>query len=267
MTAILVVLLALFLFIPAPNRNGQNPQIETNSENIRVFNLLANQKISSPLVVLGEARLWYFEASFPARLEDGNGKIITQVPAQAKTDWMTKEFVPFEARFEFTFPETQTGYVILEEDDPSGLNQNREFIKIPIVFENYIQETSEVKIFFSNSNLDPEVTCAKVFPVTRKIAKTEAVGKVALEALIKGPVQGEVVDGYQTNLNQGIKVNSLKIQNGLAEADFSEELETTGGSCRVSAIRSQITETLKQFPTVNEVKISINGRSEDILQP
>ncbi|PIP22172.1 MAG: hypothetical protein COX38_02115, partial [Candidatus Nealsonbacteria bacterium CG23_combo_of_CG06-09_8_20_14_all_39_25] len=47
-----------------------------------------------------------------------------------------------------------------------------------------------------------------------------------------------------------------------------EQLEfQVGGSCKVSAIRAQITQTLKQFPTVDEVVISINGRTEDILQP
>jgi len=35
----------------------------------------------------------------------------------------------------------------------------------------------------------------------------------------------------------------------------------------VAAIRAQIRETLKQFPTVDEVIISIDGRTEDILQP
>jgi len=40
-----------------------------------------------------------------------------------------------------------------------------------------------------------------------------------------------------------------------------------GGSCRVSAIRSQITQNLLQFPTIKNVIISVNGRTEDILQP
>ncbi|MFH1582463.1 MAG: GerMN domain-containing protein, partial [bacterium] len=66
----------------------------------------------------------------------------------------------------------------------------------------------------------------------------------------------------------GVEINSLSIINGVARADFNEQLEyQAGGSCRVGAIRAQITETLKQFPTVNEVIISINGRIEDILQP
>jgi len=54
----------------------------------------------------------------------------------------------------------------------------------------------------------------------------------------------------------------------VAKADFDEQLEfQVGGSCRVSAIRAEITQTLKQFSTVKEVVISIDGRTEDILQP
>ncbi len=50
--------------------------------------------------------------------------------------------------------------------------------------------------------------------------------------------------------------------------DFDETLEkAVGGSCRVAAIRSQITKTLLQFPSFKKVIISINGRTEDILQP
>src|SRR6185503_7556549 len=50
--------------------------------------------VKSPLTITGKARgYWYFEASFPARLLDGNGKEIAIKPAQAQGDWMTEEFV------------------------------------------------------------------------------------------------------------------------------------------------------------------------------
>jgi spore germination protein GerM len=65
-----------------------------------------------------------------------------------------------------------------------------------------------------------------------------------------------------------VRIQSLTIENGVAKVDFDEQLEfQVGGSCRVVAIRVQIIETLKQFPTVNSVIISINGRTEYILQP
>jgi spore germination protein GerM len=129
-------------------------------------------------------------------------------------------------------------------------------------------ETMTVKVFFNNSILDPEFSCNKVFPVERKISKTEAVGRAALEELLKGPTESEKEQGFLTNINPGVKIQSLTIENGLARVDFDEQLGfQVGGSCRVAAIRAEITETLKQFPTVDEVLISINGRTEDILQP
>jgi spore germination protein GerM len=67
---------------------------------------------------------------------------------------------------------------------------------------------------------------------------------------------------------EGVKVQSLSIEGGVARVDLSEELEEgVGGSCMVASITAQITETLKQFPTVDSVIISIDGRTEDILQP
>jgi spore germination protein GerM len=132
-----------------------------------------------------------------------------------------------------------------------------------------IEETMTVKVFFGNSIFDPEVLdCQKNFTVERIIPKTEAVGRAALEQLLAGPTDAEKTEGYFTSINPGVKVQSLVVAGGIANVDFDEQLEfQVGGSCRVAAIASQIRETLKQFPTVTDVVISINGRTEDILQP
>jgi len=129
-------------------------------------------------------------------------------------------------------------------------------------------EKIKVKVYFNNDKLDPEFSCNLVFPVEREIDKTLALGRVALEELLKGPSQSEEDEGFLTNINAGVKINSLVIENGIARVDFDEQLEyQVGGSCRVAAISAQIRETLKQFSMVDEVIISINGRTEDILQP
>ncbi len=126
-----------------------------------------------------------------------------------------------------------------------------------------------VKVFFSNSIFDPEVMdCQKNFAVDRTIPKTLAVARAALEQLLAGPTDAEKAEGYFTSINPGVKIQSLVVANGIASVDFDGQLEfQVGGSCRVAAIASQIRETLKQFPTVTDVVISINGRTEDILQP
>lgn len=132
-----------------------------------------------------------------------------------------------------------------------------------------VRETMTVKVFFGNSIFDPEVLdCSKNFAVEKTIPKTVAVARAALEQLLAGPTNVEKAEGYFTSINPGVKIQSLIVANGVANVDFDEQLEfQVGGSCRVAAIASQIRETLKQFPTVRDVVISINGRTEDILQP
>jgi spore germination protein GerM len=125
-----------------------------------------------------------------------------------------------------------------------------------------------VKVYFNNNELDPEFSCNKVFPIEREIPKTQAVATAALEELLRGTTPGEEKEGFFTNINPGVEIQTISVTDGVARVDFNEQLEyQVGGSCRVAAIRAQITETLKQFPMVEEVVISINGRTEDILQP
>ncbi|MDO8265018.1 MAG: Gmad2 immunoglobulin-like domain-containing protein [Candidatus Parcubacteria bacterium] len=94
-----------------------------------------NDLVSSPLLITGEARgSWYFEASFPVRIEDSNGNELGVVPAQAFDDWMTTDFVPFQAFLEFEKPATEYGTLILEKDNPSGLPQFEDEMHIPVKF-------------------------------------------------------------------------------------------------------------------------------------
>ena len=130
--------------------------------------------------------------------------------------------------------------------------------------------TTTVKAYFSNTSLDPnkEFTCNGVFAVERNIPKTTSVGLAAIQELLKGPTDAEKAKGYTTNINTGVYVQKLTIQNSVAKVDFNAQLEyQVGGSCRTEAIIAQIRQTLKQFSTVKSVVISIDGRTEDILQP
>jgi len=227
-----------------------------------------NDLISSPLEIEGQARgTWYFEGSFPIELLDANGNLIAEYYATAQSDWMTEDFAPFKATLTFALPSTEQGTLILKRDNPSGLPENDEEFKIPIKFQQ--QETMTVKLYFGNSNLDPQVNdCNVVWPIERKIAKIEGVARAALLELLKGPTQVEKDQGYFTSINSGVKIQKLIIENNIAKVDFDKQLEfQVGGSCRVAAISSQISQTLKQFLSIKEVVISIDGRTEDILQP
>jgi hypothetical protein len=104
---------------------------------IRLETPLPNETISSPLTIKGQARgSWFFEASFPVVLVNWDGRIIGQGIAQAKSDWMTTEFVPFEAILTFTVDKnvySNNGSLILRKDNPSGLSEHDDALEIPVM--------------------------------------------------------------------------------------------------------------------------------------
>jgi hypothetical protein len=111
------------------------PTAEDKSDLIKVNNIKAGDVIKSPLTVEGQARgNWFFEASFPIRVMDANGKELGVGIAQAQGEWMTTEFVPFKVQVSFSQPTTDTGTLILEKDNPSGLLEHDDQFVIPIKF-------------------------------------------------------------------------------------------------------------------------------------
>jgi len=244
-----------------------NEPVAVNPSGVIVTKPAANSEITSPLEITGQATGgWYFEAVFPIKLLDASGKEIAQAQAQAQGEWTTPELVPFKATLQFSVDKDQAGTLVIMNDNPSGLAQNQKEFKVPV---NLKAEQMTIKVFFGNEKKNPNVMdCRLVYPVERKIAKTTSTGRAALEELLKGPTEEEIANGYYTSINSGVKIQKLTIVNGVAKVDFDKQLEfQVGGSCRVAAINSQIVTTLKQFSSVKEVIISIDGRTEDILQP
>jgi hypothetical protein len=124
-----------------------------------------------------------------------------------------------------------------------------------------------IQVFFENSVLDAGVSaCDTTYPVARDVTGVPGIARVALTELLRGPSWDDSNRGYYSEINSGVKINSL--YNGVARVDLGKRIEEgVGGSCRVSEIRSQITSTLEQFPSVRSVVISVDGRTADALQP
>ena len=149
--------------------------------------------------------------------------------------------------------------------------------QIGIVNETREYKYKSVKVFFSNNKNDPSTLyCDKTYVVEREAdiedmdprSMPGELAYFALSELLKGPQKYEKEVGFFTSINDEVDLLKISIENGIATVDFSEELnEGVAGSCRVMAIRSQISETLKQFSEVKDVIISVEGRTEDILQP
>ena len=238
---------------------------------IRVIEPRPNNVVKSPLVILGVARgSWFFEASFPVKLIDNNGAVLTTGIATAIGDWMTADFVNFKIELNFSVSATTSAELVLQKDNPSGLKEYDDELRLPLTLMPTAKETMKIKLNFFNEELGASIdfNCTDTAVIEREIEKTSAPARAAIEELLKGPILSEIDLGFSTTIPADVKLQKITIENNIAKVDFDETLERgVGGSCRVAAIRSQITQTLKQFSNVKEVIISINGRTEDILQP
>ena len=213
---------------------------------------------------------WFFEGTFPVRVLNMQGEIVRSIPVTTQDDWMTEDLVNFSFKLDTQLEEESIVVLRFEKSNPSGLEENDDFVKVTVTIRPIERvETMKVKVFFPSTKLNSEmIDCSLVYPVTREIERTVAVGRASLEELFNGTTEQEEEDGYFTNINQGVEILSLSISEGIAYVDLSNELqEGVGGSCKVTSIRAQIAETLKQFSTVDSVVISIDGNTEDILQP
>ena len=115
---------------------------------IRVDSPLPGELVTSPLTIRGRARgNWFFEGDFPVILTNWDGLIIAQHHATARGEWMTTEFVPFEAVIEFEIPPdigdfSRRGSLILQKDNPSGLPQFDDALEFTVVFPAPAPQTS-----------------------------------------------------------------------------------------------------------------------------
>ncbi len=177
-------------------------------------------------------------------------------------DWKTESLPPQ--------PETPQAELILKDAEGNVLGQ-----RSLTVFSGDHPETRLVDLYW--------LLGEKLESEQRRVLKQSGIEKAALEELLWGPPPRNLA-GFQTALptpeevlsypgrqeDWGVRVELLDliIADGLATVNFSQEMRAYGGgSARVGAIREQITRTLTQFPTIEEVEIAVEGEVEGVLQP
>jgi hypothetical protein len=120
-------------------------------------------------------------------------------------------------------------------------------------------------------------------PVTRRILRTPRIASATLEELLWGPAPGDppglltalptpkdVLEyaGRRPGWGERVQLRQVRIVGGVATADFSRELGAYGGgSFRVGMIDQQIARTLEQFPSVDQVRVAIEGETGGVLEP
>lgn len=129
------------------------------------------------------------------------------------------------------------------------------------------QQTATIKLFFPNTRLDRSDCVVKVFPVTRRVQKTAAVAKAALEQLFAGPTREEQSRGYYSDFSGDTKslLISVNVVNTAAYVNLRNLMNapTTLGnfttSCGSSNFFGQVENTLKQFSSIKKVFFAIEG--------
>ena len=119
-----------------PTANTGFTYLNASGDTIQVTLPYPNAVTGKYFSIIGQARgPWYFEASFPYKILDKDGNVLTQGPVQAQGDWMTNNFVPFKV--DVTIPDSYTGpaTIVLHNDNPSGDPTKGSSVSFPITVE------------------------------------------------------------------------------------------------------------------------------------
>lgn len=96
-----------------------------------------------------------------------------------------------------------------------------------------------------------------------KSADKQQLVKSLVEELVKGPTK----KGLGLTVPQGVKVNEVKLENGLVTVDLSKELQTNhwGGSTGETMTIYSLVNTLTEIPEVTQVQILVDGNKIDSI--
>ena len=241
----------------------QPGEVAVIESNIIVTKPLSNETIAGGFEVSGRANV--FENTVFYRLKDAWEKVIADGFTTISIG--TNGWGAYSAKLEFDLPSSAVGWLeVYSKNAKDGHEEN--LIRLPLRFKE--SKKPIVKVYFNNTEGDPGMKdCSKVYPIEREVGYANTLLVSAIGELLSGPREDDKNNGFVSQIpTEGVKVQKLEVKDGVAYIDFNQALQQgVAGSCRVIAIRSQITETLKQFEEVKDVKISIDGKTEEILQP
>jgi hypothetical protein len=250
--------------LPPEDASPKPGEVASMSENVVVSSIVENQMLQNPFVILGRARA--FENTVNWRIRDQHHKVVSSGIVMTNAPEVGR-FGSFRVRgFLDRAPGVERGYVEVYTLSPRD-GSEQDMVKIPIRFDEHV---TPVKIFFSNLKEDPNLeSCDRVEAYTRRIAKTVNVAEATILELLKGPLAAEQALGARTSIFPGTVLRSISIEGGVATVDFSKEFTyAIAGSCHVQAIIAQVNETLKQFESVEVVKMKVEGEDAELeLQP
>ena len=104
---------------------------------------------------------------------------------------------------------------------------------------------------------------AHLVPVTRTVPSTRAVATAAVRELLSGPAPDET--GLLTMIPAGSQLLGITIDGNVATVDLTGTFESGGGSASMLGRLAQLVYTATQFPTVNAVRLRLDGKPVDTI--
>lgn len=112
---------------------------------------------------------------------------------------------------------------------------------------------------------EPDRGCDQLAPITRSIESTQAPLTAAMEELFE--INRTDVQGFHNFLaktNSTLKFDRATVENGTANIYLTGQLSGVAGVCDNPRAAIQIEETAKQFSTVEEVELYLDGEATDL---
>jgi hypothetical protein len=119
------------------------------------------------------------------------------------------------------------------------------------------QKPQKIKIYFYHEPGE----YIDLGPVTR-VMRTASPARAAIQALLKGPTATERKKGFDGLVGAGdFRIGKLTIGNGTARINFvvGDDWRGFPGDIAPARFKKAVELTLKQFPTVKDVVVSLNG--------
>jgi hypothetical protein len=176
---------------------------------IRVTYPKSGQAITSPVSIEGEARgPWFFEADFSIVLVDSKRTMIGETIATAQGEWMTEDFVPFEAKLYFeqaSSKKSDKGTLIFRKHNASGLPEHNDTFELNVIIDSSGQPNPTIEQEISLPYEDEKTGMRFEYKVSPKgyILEELSVGSNEDPDLIKAIILTRIVDYEELQNSEG----------------------------------------------------------------
>ena len=234
----------------------------------RIILPTANQITSLPLHI--EVAGLDSGLNYTARLLYADGTVLEQTASAVAGGWLIMN-LDWATESQPPQPVSQDATLQIVDDNGGVLQQ-----KVFVVAHDNDAMVQPIKTYFWLGS--------ELREVTRYVPRTSAIGTAALRELCWGPAGNEaaaagmqsvlpspeqiaVYPGREADWSGRVYVRSVRIENGIAYIDWSAEMAAWGGgSAALFQLEEQVRQTMTQFGTVDDIRMTVEG-SEEILQP